>query len=70
MEARTMRLFMCLAERPGEVVSIDKLLTEVWAGVIVTQDSVYQAIAGLRRHLSTILKSPPILRPCRGSGIE
>jgi transcriptional activator of cad operon len=53
-----MRLLMCLAERPGEVVSIDELLTEVWAGVIVTQDSVYQAIAGLRRHLSDDPKEP------------
>jgi transcriptional activator of cad operon len=58
MEARTMRLLMCLAERPGEVVSIDELLSEVWAGVVVTQDSVYQGIASLRRHLSDDPKEP------------
>jgi transcriptional activator of cad operon len=51
IEARTMRLLMCLAERAGEVVSIDELLDEVWAGVIVTPDSVYQGIASLRRQL-------------------
>jgi transcriptional activator of cad operon len=36
-----MRLLVCLAERAGEVVSIDELLDQVWAGVIVTADSVY-----------------------------
>lgn len=53
-----MGLLMCLAERPGEVVSIDELLSGVWAGVIVTQDSVYQGIANLRRHLADDPKEP------------
>jgi len=46
-----MRLLLYLAQRSGEVVSIDELLTHVWAGVVVTPDSVYQAIASLRRLL-------------------
>src|SRR5271154_1159881 len=58
MEARTMRLLVCLAERASEVVSIDELLDKVWAGVIVTLDSVYQAIATLRRHLADGSKDP------------
>jgi|HubBroStandDraft_1064217.scaffolds.fasta_scaffold03354_5 transcriptional activator of cad operon len=58
MEARTMRLLICLAERPGEVVSIEELLDQVWAGVIVTPDSVYQGIAALRRHLADDPKDP------------
>jgi TolB-like protein/DNA-binding winged helix-turn-helix (wHTH) protein len=58
MEARTMRLLMCLAERPGEVVSIEELLDQAWAGVIVTPDSVYQGIATLRRHLADDPKEP------------
>jgi transcriptional activator of cad operon len=58
VEARTMRLLLCLAERPGEVVSIEDLLTQVWSGVIVTQDSVYQAIASLRRLLGDDPKQP------------
>jgi transcriptional activator of cad operon len=40
LEARTMRLLLCLAERPGDVVSIDDLLKQVWPGVIVSPDSV------------------------------
>src|ERR1043165_2868028 len=51
VDARMMRLLLCLAERPGEVVSIEHLLTHVWAGVVVTPDSVYQAVASLRRLL-------------------
>lgn len=58
LDARTMRLLLCLAEHPGQVVSIDDLLTQVWAGVIVTPDSVYQAVASLRRLLGDDPKQP------------
>ena len=53
-----MRLLLCLAERAGEVVSIDELLAQVWAGVIVTPDSVYQAVTSLRRILGDDPKQP------------
>jgi TolB-like protein/DNA-binding winged helix-turn-helix (wHTH) protein len=58
VEARTMRLLLCLAEHAGDVVGIDELLEQVWPGVIVTQDSVYQAIASLRRQLGDDAKEP------------
>jgi transcriptional activator of cad operon len=58
VEARTMRLLICLAEHAGEVVSIDDLLEQVWSGVIVTPDSVYQAVALLRRLLGDDPKQP------------
>jgi transcriptional activator of cad operon len=58
LEARTMRLLMCLADRAGDVVSIDELLDQVWGGVIVTPDSVYQAVAQLRRLLGDDPKQP------------
>jgi transcriptional activator of cad operon len=58
VEARTMRLLLHLAEKAGEVVSIDELLREVWSGVIVTPDSVYQAVASLRRLLGDDPKQP------------
>jgi len=53
-----MRLLLCLAEHPGEVVSIDDLLNQVWSGVVVSSDSVYQAIASLRRLLGDDPKQP------------
>src|SRR4029077_8102495 len=58
VEVRTMRLLMCLAERAGEVVSIEDLLTQVWSEVIVSPDSVYQAVASLRRLLGDDPKQP------------
>jgi transcriptional activator of cad operon len=58
LEARTMRLLLCLAEHAGETISIDDLLSQVWAGVIVTPDSVYQAVASLRRLLGDDPKQP------------
>lgn len=53
-----MRLLLCLAEHTGEVVSIDDLLNQVWSDVIVTPDSVYQAVASLRRLLGDDPKQP------------
>jgi TolB-like protein/DNA-binding winged helix-turn-helix (wHTH) protein len=58
LEVRTMRLLLCLAEHAGEVVSIDELLDQVWSGVTVTSDSVYQAVASLRRVLGDDPKQP------------
>ncbi len=53
-----MRLLLCLADRTGEVVSIDDLLSHVWPDVTVSQDSVYQAVATLRRLLGDDPKRP------------
>jgi transcriptional activator of cad operon len=58
VEARTMRLLLCLAERAGEVVSIDDLLNQVWSDVTVSPDSVYQAVTSLRRLLGDDPKDP------------
>lgn len=58
LEARTLRLLIDLAEHAGEVVSLDELLDRVWAGVIVTPDSVYQAVASLRRLLGDDPRRP------------
>jgi TolB-like protein/DNA-binding winged helix-turn-helix (wHTH) protein len=53
-----MRLLLCLAEHAGDVVSIDHLLSQVWAEVNVAPDSVYQAVASLRRLLGDDPKQP------------
>jgi transcriptional activator of cad operon len=58
VEARTMRLLLCLAEHVGEVVSIDELLNQVWSEVTVAPDSVYQAVTSLRRVLGDDPKQP------------
>jgi TolB-like protein/DNA-binding winged helix-turn-helix (wHTH) protein len=58
VELRTMRVLLCLAEQAGEVVSIDELLNQVWPEVSVSPDSVYQAVASLRRLLGDDSKQP------------
>src|SRR5256886_3668051 len=58
VEVRTMRLLLCLAEHSGEVVSIDDLLTQVGPAVRSAPDSVYQAVASLRRLLGDDPKQP------------
>ncbi|MGA3049633.1 MAG: winged helix-turn-helix domain-containing protein [Terracidiphilus sp.] len=58
LEIRTLRLLLCLAEHPGEIVSVDTLLDQVWTGVNVSQDSVYQAVASLRRLLGDDSRQP------------
>jgi transcriptional activator of cad operon len=58
LEPRTMRLLVCLAERAGQVVSVEQLLDLVWKDVVVSPDSVYQAVASLRRILGDDPKAP------------
>ena len=58
VEARTMRVLLCLAEHAGEVVSIDQILDNVWSDVTVAPDSVYQAVTSLRRVLGDNPKQP------------
>jgi TolB-like protein/DNA-binding winged helix-turn-helix (wHTH) protein/Tfp pilus assembly protein PilF len=58
LEPRAMKVLLCLAEHAGQVVSVDQLLGAVWKDVVVTPDSVYQAVAGLRRALGDTSKEP------------
>jgi len=58
LEARSVRLLLCLARRAPSVVSIDDLLTHVWPDVTVSPDSVYQAVASLRRQLGDDSRQP------------
>ena len=58
LEPRAMRLLLCLAEHSGRVVSVDQLLDQVWKDVVVSPDSVYAAVAALRRILGDNPKHP------------
>lgn len=58
LEVRAMRLLLCLAGHAGQVVSIDDLITDVWNGLNVSQDSVYQAVTSLRRVLGDDPRQP------------
>ncbi|MGD0504383.1 MAG: winged helix-turn-helix domain-containing protein [Steroidobacteraceae bacterium] len=68
LERRSMQLLLCLAEHPGQILSVDELLDRVWAEVVVTPDSVYQAVASLRRVLGDDANEPTYIAniPRRG----
>jgi transcriptional activator of cad operon len=68
LDPRLMRLLLFVAERPGEVVSVSKLLQGVWSDVVVTPDSVYEAVAALRHALGDHAKQPAyiVTLPRRG----
>jgi TolB-like protein/Tfp pilus assembly protein PilF len=51
LEPRAMRVLACLAEHAGQVVTVDQLFDTVWKDVVVTPDSVYQAVSALRKAL-------------------
>lgn len=68
LERRSMQLLLCLADHPGQILSVEELLDRVWAGVVVTPDSVYQAVASLRRILGDDANEPTYIAniPRRG----
>jgi DNA-binding winged helix-turn-helix (wHTH) protein len=58
IEPRAMRVLVYLAEHAGVVVSVEELLSHVWADLVVTPDPVYTTIAALRRALEDDSKEP------------
>ena len=68
LEPRTMRVLICLAEHGGEVVSVNQLLDTVWQGLVVTQFSVYRAVAILRGAFEDDARDPTYIAsvPRRG----
>lgn len=58
VEPKAMQVLMCLAHRPGEVLSVGELLDLVWQDVVVSHDSVYTAVATLRRALGDDPRKP------------
>lgn len=58
LEPRKMQLLVTLAGRAGDVVTPDELLDAVWPGVVVTQSSIYQSVAQLRKTLGDSSATP------------
>jgi DNA-binding winged helix-turn-helix (wHTH) protein/rhodanese-related sulfurtransferase len=51
LRPKTFEFLRYLASNPGRLVSKDELLTAVWPNVVVTDDSLFQCVAELRRAL-------------------
>jgi TolB-like protein/Flp pilus assembly protein TadD len=56
-----MQVLVCLAARPGEVVSKEELIRAVWVDTFVTDDVLTRAISELRRVLGDDAKQPHII---------
>ena len=58
VEPRMMRLLLLLAESPGAVIGSERMLRDIWPGVVVSSSSVYTAISQLRRLLGDTESDP------------
>ena len=70
LEPRTMRLLVYLAENAARVVGIQELLDRVWTNVVVTPQSVYNAIAQLRRVLGDSAETPTYISNVARKGYQ
>jgi TolB-like protein/DNA-binding winged helix-turn-helix (wHTH) protein len=51
LRAQALKVLLILGERAGQVVGRDELMRRVWGDVIVTEDSLVQAVGDIRRVL-------------------
>jgi Tol biopolymer transport system component/DNA-binding winged helix-turn-helix (wHTH) protein len=68
VEPKIMQVLVCLAQRPGEVVTKSELIERVWQGVFVTEDVLVRAIAELRKLLEDGEGAPRVIETIRKRG--
>lgn len=68
LDPRSIDVLVALAARPGEVVTRDELLAEVWRGTFVSENSVSQAMSRLRRALGDDPGRPRYIETIARSG--
>src|SRR5258708_6068032 len=68
LEHKFMQVLVCLAGRPGEVISKDELIRTVWADTFVTDDVLTRAVSELRRILADDAKQPHIIETVSKNG--
>lgn len=68
LEHKFMQVLLCLAGRPGEVVSKDELIRTVWIDTFVTDDVLTRAVSELRRILKDDAKQPHIIETVSKNG--
>src|SRR5882724_11008958 len=68
LEHKFIQVLVCLAGRPGEVISKDELIRTVWADTFVTDDVLTRAVSELRRILRDDAKQPHIIETVSKNG--
>ncbi len=62
VEPKAMATLCYLAERPGQVVSREALLSAVWPGVVVGDDALTQVVVKHRRALGDVADHPAYIQ--------
>ncbi len=70
IEPRAVEVLAYLASHAGEAVSAEQLITAVWQGRVVGEDSVYRIIKQLRRALDDDSQNPRYIRRSPSGAIE
>jgi len=68
LEPKTMAVLVYLAARPGQVVSRESLLSSVWSGTVVGDDSLTQVVIKLRKALGEAPEKPAYIQTISKGG--
>lgn len=68
LESKVMELLVCLAGRPGEVLTREELEAQVWRDVVVGYDSLTKAIIKLRRAFDDDSRHPQVIETVPKAG--
>ena len=68
IEPKVMEVLACMANRPGETVTKEEFMDEVWAGTIVTDDVLARCISELRKALGDSARNPEYVETIRKRG--
>ena len=68
VEPRIMHVMVCIASRPGEVVSRNEIMETVWANVVVNEEATTQAISRLRQVLGDESRAPRFIETIPKAG--
>jgi TolB-like protein/DNA-binding winged helix-turn-helix (wHTH) protein len=62
LEPKVMEVLVCLAHHPGEALTKEELLEEVWHDTFVTEDVLKHSISELRRVLEDDARDPHVIQ--------
>ncbi len=68
LEPKAVAVLVYLADRPGQVVSREALLSAVWPSVVVGDDALTQAVIKLRKALGDVLEKPAYIQTISKGG--
>jgi TolB-like protein/DNA-binding winged helix-turn-helix (wHTH) protein len=68
LEPKAMAVLVYLAERPGQVVSREELLSAVWPGLVVGDDSLTQVVIKVRRAMGNAPEEPAYIQTISKGG--